>query len=142
MRGLYQQSETVAQFLTRAIKASGKTQSEICADIGYSKPNIITMFKQGKTKVPLDKIGPLARSLGVDGREFFRIVLGEYMPETLMALELYMTIEGMTNQETFLLETYRAACARKDQPYILFNPRWLKQGIVSENKKKLVSLKA
>lgn len=131
MRGLYQQSETVAQFLTRAIKASGKTQSEICTDIGYSKPNIITMFKQGKTKVPLDKIGPLARSLGVDGREFFRTVLGEYMPETLMALEPYMTIEGMTNQETFLLETYRAACGDKEQVYVLFNPKWLKQNVIA-----------
>ncbi len=131
MCGLYQQSETVAQFLTKAIATSGKTQSEICADIGYSKPNIITMFKQGKTKVPLDKIGPLASALGVDGREFFRMVLGEYMPETLRSLEPYMTIEGMTHQETFLLETYRAACGDKKQVYVLFNPRWLKQNVIA-----------
>ena len=131
MQALYQQSETVAQFLTKAIATSGKTQSEICADIGYSKPNIITMFKQGKTKVPLDKIGPLARALGVDGREFFRMVLGEYMPETLSSLEPYMTIKGMTHQETFLLETYRAACGDKKQVYVLFNPRWLKQNVIA-----------
>ena len=127
MCGLYQQSETVAQFLTKAIKTSGRTQSEICADIGYSKPNIITMFKQGKTKVPLDKIGPLASALGVDGRAFFRMVLGEYMPETLRSLEPYMSIEGMTSQEALLVETYRMACASNDQPFILFNPQWLKQ---------------
>lgn len=131
MRGLYQPSETVAQFLTIAIKASGKTQSEICADIGYLKPNIITMLKQGKTKVPLDKIGPLSRSLGVDGRDFFRLVLGEYMPETLRAIEPYMTIEGMTPQETFLLETFRAACGAKGQVYVLFNPKWLKQNLIA-----------
>lgn len=135
MRGLYQQSETVAQFLTRAIKASGKTQSEICADIGYSKPNIITMFKQGKTKVPLDKIGPLAIALEVDARDFFRIVLGEYMPDTLKTIEPFLWVAGMTQQETFLLETYRAACAGKEQPFILFNPQWLKQGLIAGNAK-------
>lgn len=127
MRVVYHRTETVAEFLTKVINASGKTQTEICYEIGYTKPNIITMFKQGKTKVPLDKIGPLARSLGVDGRDFFRMVLGEYMPETLSAIEPYMTIEGMTHQETFLLETYRAACAGNQQPFILFNPQWLKQ---------------
>lgn len=132
MRGLYQQSETVAQFLTRAIKASGKTQSEICADIGYLKPNIITMFKQGKTKVPLDKVGLLAMSLELDARGFFRMVLGEYMPETLRAIEPYMTIEGMTPQETLLLETYRAACGDNEQIYVLFNPRWLKQNLIAK----------
>lgn len=132
MRGLYQQSETVAQYLTKAISSSGKTQAEICREIGYTKPNIITMFKQGKTKVPLDKIGVLARSLGIDARDFFRMVLGEYMPETLMALEPYMTIEGMTPQETFLLETYRASCGDKEQVYVLFNPKWLKQNVIAK----------
>jgi hypothetical protein len=130
MRVVYHRTETVAEFLTKVINASGKTQTEICYEIGYTKPNIITMFKQGKTKVPLDKIGPLARSLGVDGRDFFRMVLGEYMPETLRAIEPYMTIKGMTSQETFLLETYRAACGDKEQVYVLFNPKWLKQNLI------------
>lgn len=134
MRVLYQPSETVAQFLTKAIKASGKTQSEICTDIGYSKPNIITMLKQGKTKVPLDKIGPLSRSLGVDGRDFFRIVLGEYMPETLAALSPFMDTPIKTHQEHILLESFRAACGDKAQPYILFNPIWLKQGSMKRAK--------
>jgi hypothetical protein len=136
MRGLYQQSETVAQILTKAISDSGKTQTVICKEIGYTKPNIITMFKQGKTRVPLDKVGLLARSLELDAREFFRVVLGEYMPETLKAIEPFLTIDGMTSQELFLVESYRMACARKDQPYILFNPQWLKQGIISEGRPK------
>lgn len=128
MRVVYHRTETVAEFLTKVINASGKTQTEICYEIGYTKPNIITMFKQGKTKVPLDKIGPLARSLGVDGRDFFRMVLGEYMPETLAALSPFIDTPIKTHQEHILLESFRAACGDKAQPYILFNPIWLKQG--------------
>jgi len=130
MRGLCQQTETVAEFLTRAIKASGKTQSEICADIGYSKPNIITMFKQGRTRVPLDKIGPLSWALGVDGRDFFEKVLYEYMPETLSAIKPFLSIESLTPQENFLIETYRMASEGKEQKFILFKPSWLKQALI------------
>jgi transcriptional regulator with XRE-family HTH domain len=130
MRGLCQQTETVAEFLTRAIKLSGKTQSEICADIGYSKPNIITMFKQGRTRVPLDKIGPLSRALGVDGRDFFVKVLGEYMPETLRAIKPFLSIESLTPEENFLIETYRMASEGKEQKFILFKPSWLKKALI------------
>lgn len=50
-------SETsMARYLTKQIDAlSGiKNQREIAAEIGYDKPNMISMFKRGETKVPLD----------------------------------------------------------------------------------------
>jgi hypothetical protein len=41
-----------------------KTQREIAAEIDYDKPNMISMFKRGEARVPLDKIPLLAKALG------------------------------------------------------------------------------
>jgi hypothetical protein len=72
---------SVAEFLTGAIGLSGKTQREITTDIGYDNPNILTLFKQGKTKLPVNKVKLLAQSLGVDPTRLLRIVMTEYMPD-------------------------------------------------------------
>ncbi len=45
------------------------------------------MFKQGSTKVPLNRIGPLARILDVDAVWLLRRALWEYQPELWEALE-------------------------------------------------------
>ena len=70
-----------AVYLARLIELSPKTQREIATDIGYPKANIITMFKQGTTKVPLEKIPALARALGIDRIEMLRRAMREYAPE-------------------------------------------------------------
>ena len=41
-----------------------KTQREIAAEIGYEMPNIISMFKRGESRVPLDKIPLLVEGFG------------------------------------------------------------------------------
>lgn len=72
---------TVAQYLSGAIGISGKTQRQIAQEIGYENPNVITMFKQGKTRLPVYKVPVVASSLGVDPTDLLRIVLSEYEPE-------------------------------------------------------------
>ena len=55
-----------------------KSQREIAADLGYEKSNIISMFKSGEAKVPLDKLPALARSLNVDLGFLLRLGLEQY----------------------------------------------------------------
>lgn len=78
---------TVAEFLSAQIDMSEKTQKEIAEICGYDKPNIITMLKQGITKLPIPKVAPMAKALGVDPIYLLRIVLREYQPEILEAME-------------------------------------------------------
>lgn len=78
---------TVAAYLTEAIDNSPKTQREIAKAIGYINPNIITMFKQGLTKVPLDKVPLLAEALGRSPIELMRIALREYSPHLIPVFE-------------------------------------------------------
>ena len=78
---------SVAEYLSQQIHLSGKAQKDIAEALGYTKPNIITMFKQGKTKIPLNKIAALAKAIGVDPIHFLRIAMLEYSPEMWEVLE-------------------------------------------------------
>jgi len=69
-----------ARLLADAIEASGKTQRQIAKDIGYAKPNVLSMMKHGDTRIPLEKIPALARACGVDEQLFMRTALLEYHP--------------------------------------------------------------
>jgi transcriptional regulator with XRE-family HTH domain len=80
-------SVTVAEYLTEQIRLSGKTQHEIANEAGFNKPNIISMFKKGETKLPLSKVGLMAKALGVDPVVLFRMVMNEYEPQTWQAIE-------------------------------------------------------
>lgn len=78
---------TVAQYIDAQVALSNKSQVVIAKDIGYEKPNMLTMLKQGKTKLPVNKVPALARSLGIDPVYFMRLVLSEYQPELFEAIE-------------------------------------------------------
>lgn len=94
---------SVAKYLEQQIAIRGKPQREIAQELGYTNPNIITMMKIGSTKVPINKIGPLARSLGVDPVFFFNLVMGEYYPETLEAIEKVLPPERLISEDTYRL---------------------------------------
>ena len=72
----------IALFLSKRIDqlAARKNQREIATEIGYDKPNMISMFKRGETKIPLEKIPLLAKSLEVDPAHLFRMAVEQYWP--------------------------------------------------------------
>lgn len=98
---------TIAEFLTRKIDESSKTQREIAVELGYENPNIITMFKTGDTKLPLTTVGPMARALGVDPVYLLRLAMSEYMPETFKAVEHSLGTTILTDNERELLDEFR-----------------------------------
>ena len=67
----------LAMFVGRRILElkSRKSQAEIAADAGYVNQNMITMIKQGATKVALDRIPALAVALEVDAAFLMRRAL-------------------------------------------------------------------
>lgn len=90
---------TVKDFLTKMIEASGLKQVEIADRIGYEKPNMITMLKQGKTRVPPNKVPLLANALGIDKLHFLRIVMQEYHPEIWEVVEECLESQLITDDE-------------------------------------------
>lgn len=75
-----------AEFLARAIADSGKTQREIARDAGFDRPNVLSMMKQGVTRVPIERIPALARALGIDAKPFIEIAMEEYHPKMWRAI--------------------------------------------------------
>lgn len=73
----------VHEYLEFLIERSGKTQSQIAEEVGYDRPNFITMLKQGRSKIPLDKVPALAKALKTDPAFLLWMCMRDYHP-TLM----------------------------------------------------------
>jgi hypothetical protein len=99
----------VAEYLTWQINLCGKKQLDIAKEIGFDKPNIITMIKQGKTKLPLHKIGKMAKAVGVDPVHLFNMCMNEYMPETWQEIQRILDQPVVTRNEMEIIETIRSA---------------------------------
>ena len=107
-KATFKSTKNVAEYLSAQIDMCGKSQKEIADELGYTKPNIITMFKQGITKVPVHKAPALAKAIGINEAKFLRMVMGEYMPEALKAVELHLS-GLLVESEREILSVYRDA---------------------------------
>lgn len=107
---------TVAEYITEQIRLCGKTQKEIAALIGYDKPQMISMIKQGTLKLPVSKVGPLAKALEVNPAYLLRLVLSEYMPETWTAIEELMGSQLISGNEYEIIKILRDCVNFIDMP--------------------------
>lgn len=108
------QSTSVAEFIADKLAESDKTQREIAEECGFENPNIITMFKTGATKLPLNRIGPLAKAIDVDPAHLLRLVMREYAPDTWEAIENIMQSTVLTANELELVRAYRQVTGDSD----------------------------
>ena len=92
--------------LATLIESSPLTQRQIADKLGYARSNIITMFKQGQTLVPIRQIPALARALEVDPAWLLRLALRSYQPETLDTIEETMGI-AVTRREAEIIRELR-----------------------------------
>ncbi len=76
----------VAYFISTRIEELGLKLLDVAEICGFARPNVVTMIKQGKTKLPMDKIGPMARALQTDPFELYRMCMQEYLPSTWEAI--------------------------------------------------------
>ncbi|SFE91813.1 ribbon-helix-helix protein [Roseivivax sediminis] len=71
-----------ARMIADAIEASGKSQREIATEMGYERPNVVSMMKNGDMRMPLERIPAFAAATGVDAELLLRTAMLEYMPAT------------------------------------------------------------
>jgi hypothetical protein len=95
-----------AEFLTRAIEDSGATHTEIADRAGFGAPNVISMMRLGRMKVPLDRIPDIADACGADDRHFLRIAMAEYHPEVWNVLRASFG-DVLTRSEQDLIAIFR-----------------------------------
>lgn len=78
---------TVTDYITKIIENCPLSQVEIADQLGYTRPNIISMWKKGATAVPPEKIEKLAEICGADPRHAMRVLLNSYYPVLLKSIE-------------------------------------------------------
>lgn len=86
----------VTQFVSIAIAASGKTQTQIAQEVGFEHPNVISMIKNGETKLPFNRVSAFANAVGVPEKSLMSCALRDYMPETWAEIQ---RIYGFTDTE-------------------------------------------
>lgn len=97
----------VATFIRNRIQVLGKRQSDIAAECGFESANVITMIKQGKTKLPIGKVGPMAKALEADPVQLLKLCMSEYQPQTWAAIEPFLD-HAFTKDERALIYHFRA----------------------------------
>jgi hypothetical protein len=80
------------EILLEAIEKSDYSQFEIAKKLGYTNANIVTMFKQGRTRVPLDKVTLIADILHQDKVKWLRLWFEAFEPNAAKSIEDHLGI--------------------------------------------------
>jgi hypothetical protein len=107
---------TIAHYLNHLIDISGLTHKKIALALGYEKAPIVSMFKMGLTKVPLDKVPALAKVLGLDPKHLMIMALKEYQPEVWATIQDTLGYV-VTDHEYDLIQEVRKATDSKDPEF-------------------------
>ncbi|MES0824984.1 helix-turn-helix domain-containing protein [Ruegeria sp. SCP11] len=91
-----------------------KSQAEIAAQVGYVNPNMITMIKQGSSKVALDRVPALAKALECDAAYLMRLAIEQSIGLTAAEAVVEVFGEPVTSNETGWLKAIRKASNNTD----------------------------
>ncbi|WP_151710782.1 hypothetical protein [Acinetobacter brisouii] len=106
---LHEGKYKVAEILDHAITTAGKnvTQRGIAEHAGFKNPNVIYMFKNGLTKIPLDKAGRVAEAVSIDPQDFWFTCFKEYLPEAFAEYERVVKQPVLNADEIYLIKLLR-----------------------------------
>lgn len=91
-----------------------KTQGEISSEAGFANPNMLTMLKQGATRVPLDRVPALAKALDCDPAWLLRLALEQGEGSTAAAAIYEIMGPMVTAHERVWLAEIRDASGDSD----------------------------
>ncbi len=85
----------LAKYIERRVLElkSRKSQLQIANEAGFPNPNMITMIKNGTSKLALDRIPSMSRALECDPRFLMRLALDQAVGDTAAAaiIEIFGT---------------------------------------------------
>lgn len=93
-------TETVAEFIDRHIRMSGKPLSQIAEECGFKKANFLSMIRHGRSNLPIHRVLPMAKALNVPERTLAEMVLKECVPDTWMLVAACFVNSGATSAST------------------------------------------
>lgn len=100
-------TRVVSQYIADKFSASGKTIEQVSAEIGFGNSNALSMILEGKTKLPITKIEPLAQALAIDAYALLDLCMCEYLPEAWDAIQRITGALPLKSNERELIEKFR-----------------------------------
>jgi hypothetical protein len=97
----------VAAFVAKKIEQSGLALTDVAAKCGWQSAAALQLIIDGRTKLPVNMVRPLAEALGVSPANLLRLVMQEYMPETYKAIVDVLDLESLSQFENEALEAIR-----------------------------------
>ena len=91
-----------------------KTQAQIAEEAGFVNPNMVTMVKQGATKLAVDRVPALAMALDCDPALLLRLALEQAEGSTAAAAIFEIIGEPTTANERVWLAEIRDASGDTD----------------------------
>lgn len=72
-------TQTVASYLTSALQAytGNRTQTDIARAAGFNNPNMLSMIKAGRAKLPITRVTALCQALEVQPEELVLLVFAD-----------------------------------------------------------------
>ncbi len=113
--------ESVAALVTHFQAATGASDDQIAAAIGYESGRVITMITGGRMKLPVNKVQALAKAIGVDAVRVLRAVLADGSPGLLGVLEEIFPAMKFDAADVKLLTTLRDMRGDRKWAPIVFN---------------------
>jgi hypothetical protein len=105
----------LAKYLTkRVLECRPRTQAEIASGAGFSNANMITIIKQGGSRLPLDRVVPLAKALDVDPAYLLLLGLEQAVGPTEAATIVEVMGNTVTQHEMTWIEAIREASGMTD----------------------------
>lgn len=93
-----------------------KSQGEIASEAGFTNPNMVTLIKNGASKLPLDRVPAMARALECDPKRLFLLTLHQEGQQSTMTAveEIFNTV--VTKNEADWIAALREASDLGDPP--------------------------
>lgn len=114
---------SVAAMLEQFQTATGATDEQLAKAIGYESGKVITMIKDGRMRLPVNKVVDLAKAIDGNGWQIMRTVLHEGAPDILSALDAVMPGATLATSEVKLIETLRELKGNRDVAPLVFDGR-------------------
>lgn len=110
---------TTTRLIADAIDGCGKTQRQIAEEMGYERPNVISMMRTGEMRIPIERIPAFAKATGIDVELLTRTAMAEYMPEAWKVLAVAPPQEVQLNIRagTPVVERFKTICQIERRSY-------------------------
>ncbi len=110
-----------SNYIMKLLMETTKSQKEIAETVGFKNQNMITMLKQGHVKLALDRVPRMAKALGVDEVDMFKLALTQFYDDASCRLLVDLLEKGLSKDERAILRVVREASG--DAPPVMTKKR-------------------